>query len=164
MKSKSLLLLISGIVLTFIACHKDHPVTGLQIDGKWQETKLRIYGDSAGTIKYDTTYTKPFTTSDYLQFYSNGSCTMSYDHYYYPNIDNYPKTPQLVPVIVSPWKYSLVGGSTYVFFQENVLLNPGGFTTNDTLRVLSTHTLWLHSVFYSHLANDVQIMDSYYEK
>lgn len=166
MKFKSLLLPVSGIVLCLAACHKDTAPGNLRVDGKWQQTKLRIYADSAGVIKYDTTYTKPFTASDYIQFNANGTCAIGSDHYYYPNIDNYPKTPQLIPLSISEWKYNLVGNSTYVLNQQNTSINPGGFRfiTTDTVRILSAHSLWLHSASYSQIPAYVQIFDSYYEK
>lgn len=166
MKSKFLLLLVSGIVLSFTACHKgnNNAPGNLPVDGKWLQTSLRIYGDSAGIKTYDTTYTRPFTTSDYIQFNSNGTCAMSTDHYYYPNTANYPRTPQLIPVSVGAWKYSLVGNSTYALTQPNELLNPGGFEVSDTVKVLSAHSLWLHVVFYSHAPGYTQTTDSYYQK
>jgi hypothetical protein len=164
MKFKSLSLLISGIVLSFTACQKDNVPGSASVDGKWQETKLRIYGDSAGILKYDTTYTKPFTAADYIRFNSNGTCAIASDHYYYPNTDNYPKTPPLIPISVGTWKYSFIGNATYVLNQQSEYLNPGGFNINDTVRVLSAHSLWLHVVFYSHMPGYFQVTDSYYQK
>lgn len=162
MKSKRLLLAIIGTILCFTACHKsgtDSPVVD-----KWQQTKLRLYGDSAGAIIYDTTYTQPFTISDYIQFYTNGTCNTATDHYYYPNTQHYPVLSQSIAVSIATWKYSAIGGSTYVLNQQINLINPGGFKVTDTVRILNAHSLWLHSVFYSHIPGYTQVSDSYYEK
>jgi hypothetical protein len=158
----SCFLLFSIIVLSFTACHKSG-VNG-PIEGKWQETKLRIYGDSAGIIIYDTTYTKPFTSADYIQFNDNGTCAISSDHYYYPNTDNYPKIPQAIPATVDVWNYSTVGNSKYLLSYQSDFLNPGGFEIADTAEILSAHSLLLHVVSYSHVPGYTQTTDSYYEK
>lgn len=165
MKPNSLLLLISGIVLSFTACNKGNASgPNYPVDGKWQQTKLRLYGDSLGVITYDTTYTKPFTALEYVQFNANGTCTESSDHYYYPNILNYPKIPQLIPAIVDTFKFNSIGASAYVLNTQTEWINYGGFVVTDTVKVLSAHTLLLHAVIYSHDPNYSNVADSYYEK
>jgi len=165
MKFNYLLLLISGITLTFTACNKGNASEpNYPIDGKWQQTKLRLYGDSLGVITYDTTYTKPFTALDYAQFNANGICTKSINHYYYPNILNYPKTPQPIPALVDTLKFNAIGASKYVLNPQTEWVNFGGFVVADTVKVLGAHSLLLHAVIYSHNPNYSNVADSYYKK
>ena len=165
MISKYLLLFISCIALGLTSCLKGHSSNmNYPVDGNWQQTSLRIYGDSMGKTIYDTTYTKPFTANDYIRFYDSDSCAMGSDHYYYPNIENYPKTPQAITPTVGKWIFTATGGSKYVLTQPNALVNPGGFDIADTVEVINASTLRLHVVFYSHAPGFSEITDSYYHK
>jgi hypothetical protein len=162
MKQQYLLLLICAGALIITSCKKSSP--GNAISGKWQETKLRIYGDSLGVITYDTTYTQPFTAADYIQFNFNGTCTVSSDHYYYPNTLGYPKTPTAVPAIAATFQYSASGPSSYTLVQQNAPANFSGITTTITIKMLSANTLVQQVVTYSRLPGINQESDSYYQK
>jgi len=162
MKANYILLFITG-ALIIASCKKSNQGTP-HPQGKWQETKLRLYGDSSGIITYDTTYTRPFTSSDYISFQSNGTCIIGSDHYYYPNIEGYPKTPQSVPPTADTMKYTGLGTSAYLLNTESELTNPGGFVVADTIKVLSNNLIMLHSVFYSHDPGYSGTSDSYYQK
>jgi hypothetical protein len=164
MKHRYLLLLVSGIVLGLNACNKGKSVNSYPVNGKWLENKVRLYGDSSGVIYYDTTYTQPFTPADYIQFNGDGTCITSSDHYYYPNISNYPKTPQAIPATTGQWNFKAISSSKYVLTQQTQLVNPGGFDIRDTVEMINQHLLKLHVVSYSHVPGYAGITDSYFTK
>jgi hypothetical protein len=162
MKIKYIVLLISGIALSIVSCKKSSSDNAP--GGRWLQTKLRLYGDSANATSYDTTYTQPFTASDYLQFNFDGTCSIASDHYYYPNIYKYPTTPPSIPVSIATWNYSSISSSAYLLIQPNQTLNYAGVFVEDTIKVLSAHTLMLHVVIHTHDPRYYQTADSYYEK
>lgn len=155
-------LIIAVIVISFAACKKN---TGnnYPIAGKWQQTKLRILiQSSTGETMADTTYLQPFTHFDYAEFKNDGTCVIGTDHYYYPNNEGYPATPQAIPPNKAIWNYK-ADGLNYVLSPQNNLVNPGGFTSADTVSAINAHTLLLHAVFYSH-SGSVTITDAYYTR
>jgi hypothetical protein len=162
MKYTYLLLIIAGLVTGLVACNKGSNKS--PVAGKWQETKLRLYAtDSTGAFLYDTTYLQPFTGSDYIQFNNNGTCVISNDYYYYPNEAGEHVAPQKISPTSSTMNYTVVG-STYVLSQQSHLVNPGGFDVRDTISVINTNTLFLHSILYSHVPGVKAISDSYYTR
>jgi hypothetical protein len=162
MKHKYLLLIITGLTLGFVACKKENDK--YPIVGKWQQIKLRLYMlDSNNTILYDTTYLQPFTSLDYAQFNNNGTAVIGTDHYYYPNDPGEPKTPELIPAIRANWDYTQLV-SKYLLTPPPAPPNPGGFDVRDTVSIINTNTLMLHSILYSHIPGIKSITDSYYTK
>jgi len=97
MKHLPILLII--LTATLASCKKE-PQGALS--GKWQETKLVLYQDSANVVLYDTTYLQPFTNYDYIQFNSNSTCTIGNDHYYYGkfrrHLHRFPPRPIIQPM------------------------------------------------------------------
>lgn len=148
-------------LLIWASCKSDG--VGPAVVGRWQQVKLHIYQVDNGSIAYDTTYLHPFTNADFIQFFGNGTCTIGNDHYYYPNILNYPKTPQLIPAITSTMNYS-ASGIFYLLTPQSTITNPGGFVSTDTVSVSNTGILLLHSVFYTHVPGIISVSDSYYQK
>jgi len=157
MKHLPILLII--LTATLASCKKE-PQGALS--GKWQETKLVLYQDSANVVLYDTTYLQPFTNYDYIQFNSNSTCTIGNDHYYYVNSPGSPKVPQAFTPVSSTSNYSAYG-TVYIVNTTGGIANPGGFVSADTLSV-SGNTILLHSVFYAHVPGFVSITDSYYTR
>ena len=163
MKNCYLLIIIIGFVLGLDSCKKGNNDNTYPVVGKWQQTELRTYADSLGIIVHDTTYYKPFTDSDFVQFKSNNTCSLVQDHYYYNTGYGYPKTPQKIPAIVNHMNYTYVGGK-YVLNTQSTLVNPGGFVTADTVTLLTSNTLLLHTVFYAHSPGYTSVVDSYYKR
>ena len=162
MRYKYLLLIIIALATGLTACKKES--NKYPIVGKWQQTKLRLYQlNSTGTILYDTTYLRPFTSLDFVQFNNNNTGTESTDHYYYPNQPGQPKTPQLIPATVAKWNFTVVG-SQYVLSAPGNLINPGGFDVRDTVYLPDPNTLLIHQVFYSRTGVFKSISDAYYTK
>ncbi len=156
-------ILLIFLLTGFASCKKEKQPQS-PILGKWQEVKIRTYeADSTNKILYDTTYLHPFTSADYIQFDNDGTCVTSNDHYYYLNSPGLPKQPQSVPASTSDLKYSAIR-SKYLLNTLSTLLNPGGFVTADTVSLLNSNTVMLHSVFYTHGFNSKIISDSYYNK
>ena len=156
-KYLTFLIIISG---GLFACKKESNKPG--VIGKWQETKLRLYGtDSTGAFLYDTTYLAPFSASDYLQFNNNGTCTISEGHYYYPNELTYPRQPQTVIPITSIMNYTDVG-QKFVLIPQRVLLTPGGFDVRDTVLKIDANTLLFHTVAYSFKPGYKTYADAWY--
>ncbi|HTE01552.1 MAG TPA: hypothetical protein VK668_19830 [Mucilaginibacter sp.] len=164
MKHRYLLLVIAIAATGLAACKKENS-GGSQypIVGKWQQTKLRIHiqGTNGATLA-DTTYLQPFTSFDYAEFKSNGTCLVGTDHYYYPNWEGYPSTPQAIPPNVAAWNYT-AAGANFVLSPQSNLTNPGGFVSTDTVSVTNPNILLLHSIFYSH-SGIVTTTDSYYTR
>lgn len=162
MKHKYLLLTVFLLAIGAVACKKEG--SKYPIVGKWQQTKLRLYGlGPSGSILYDTTYLHPFTNLDYAQFNSNDTAIIGTDHYYYPNQAGEPKTPQLIPASTVKWGYTM-SGSKYILNNEIFFTTPGGSITRDTVYTLTSNTLMLHSVFYSSTGGYKLMSDSYYSK
>jgi hypothetical protein len=150
---------MTALAFSMGACKKENNAI---IVGKWQETKLRLYRDSAGIIKDDTTYLHPFTNLDYVQFNSNGTCITSTDHYYYINELENPKTPQKIDAVTVNWHY-IQAGSEFILTPANSAINPGGFISTDTVSY-SNSTLMIHNVSYQGFALNVIVSDAYYTK
>jgi len=162
MKPKFILITISVLLLGVISCKKGNG--NYALNGKWQQTKLRTYVLDNGKITYDTTYLQPFTNLDYIQFTLSGTCSVSTDHYYYDNEPGEPKTPPLITQSIQPFNYIAIGGGKFVLNTTTRNLNPGGFESTDTVTEISTNSIILHNVFYSHEGGIYGIIDSYYEK
>ena len=162
MKIRYTLLFAAGVICTLIACKKESNVS---VIAKWQETKLRIYTlNAAGGILNDTTYSgQSFTSLDYAQFNSNGTCVISQSHYYYPADEGYPKDPQ-VAAYVGTLNYTPVGTS-YILSSASNLVNPGGFVSTDTAKLAGPNNLLIHVSEYGHsLHNPATVYDSYYTR
>jgi hypothetical protein len=159
MLNKYKTIIIAGLAISFMACKKANNDT--PVIGRWQQNKLRLYIDSGGIIIHDTTYLHPFTNSDYIQFNTNGTCTLSASHYYYPNLQGYPKTPQQITPNVSGFTYEATGAK-YVLNTQSMLISPGGFVVGDTISMPAANTLLFRSVSYGHIGNYETISDSYY--
>src|SRR5882757_9502605 len=149
MKHRYLLLIPAIVVLGLVGCKKDNK-SSVAIIGKWQETKLRIYAtDSTGAFLYDTTFLKPFTASDFIQFNSNNTCITGTDYYYYPNQSNGQQIPpQKITPVTSVMNYTTIG-SKFVLTPQSTLVNPGGFDVRDTVSTVNSNILLYHSVAYS---------------
>jgi hypothetical protein len=162
MKRTYLLLIVAGVVLGMAACKKDNKSV---VIGKWQETKLRIYAtDGTGAFLYDTTFLKPFTGSDYIQFNSNNTCIIGTDYYYYPNQPNGQEIPpQKITPVTSVMNYATLG-SKFVLTPQSTLVNPGGFDVRDTVSTINSNTLLLHSILYAQVPGIKSIADAYYTK
>ena len=161
MKTKYLPLLFIILISALTSCKKEQ---SSPVSGKWQETKLRIYEvDDTNAILFDTTYLRPFTSFDYLQFNNNNTVAIGTDHYYYLNSPGSPKAPQAITPVSSEMNYT-AAGSGYVLTTQSMLVNPGGFDVRDTVTLQSANALLLRSVFYSHLPGIKTITDSYYTK
>ena len=163
MRYSYLLLISAGLAIGLMSCKKGNNNNNYPVVGKWQQTELRTYIDSLAIIVHDTTYYKPFTDSDYVQFKSNRTCTLVNDHYYYDNTLNYPKTPQKIPAIITNLNYTSVGAK-YVLNPQIPIVNYGGFVNADTVTVLTGHTLLLHAVLYTRLPRYTYVTDSYYQR
>lgn len=161
MKIKNLPLILMIPLFGLASCKKERSSPVL---GKWQETKVRVYKDSANVILYDTTYVRPFTNFDYIRFDADGICTIGFDHNYYLNSPGSPKTPQQIPPTSVNFSYAPLG-TEYVLNSTNTNTppNPGGFARADTVSI-SANTLIVHFIFYSHAAGIESITDSYYTK
>jgi hypothetical protein len=190
MKHRYLLLIISILAIGVVACKKDiskYPtvvkeqqtetaigvVAGKKdsssskypMFGKWQQTKLRLYGfDPSGALLYDTTYLHPFTNSDYLQFNNNDTVMIGTDHYYYPNQAGQPKVPQLIPATAPGLRYTTVDGKLFILNTEFTHLNPGGTSIADTIFTLNSNTLVFRSVACPPTGEFKLIQDAYYSK
>ena len=158
MKHKILLLIISGVLLCMIYCRKGNTDNAYELTGKWQEIKVRARILDSGKITHDTTYLRPFTNLDYIQFKSSDSCAMSIDHYYYSKI------PQLIPQSITNASYVAIGGAKFVIDTQSTLATPGGFVTADTIYEINTNNILIHSVFYSQVPDYESITDTYYQK
>lgn len=157
------LLILTCLTLFSFACKKDNSANTNAITGKWQQIKLRTYQlGSMGVVIYDTTYTVPFTASDYIQFNEDRTCNLSVDHYYYMNAPGYPKTPQKIDPIVSTLKYESVG-SKYIIKQINQVI-PAGFDVRHTASIAAPKILINRSVFHGTFGAVNLIVDSYYTK
>jgi hypothetical protein len=161
MNAKYLLPLFIVLLFSLTSCKK---LISSPITGRWQETKLRIYMvDNTNRILYDTTYLHPFTSLDYAQFNTNGTCEIGTDHYYYLNSPGSPKTPQQIEPIIATWKYAAVG-SKFVLAPLTTVTNPGGFNVRDTVSVSDSNNLFIHSVFYSNIGNAKSISEAYFNR
>lgn len=163
MKLRYALLLVTLLAIGLISCKKGN--SSSPIIGKWRETKLRLYEvDSSKTI-YDTTYLAPFTSQDYVQFTSNGTCYFSSDHYFYPNHLGYPTTPQAIPQSIDTIAYSSAGDGKYVIFTPNQPVNFSGFVMTDTAFVTG-NTMRIQFINYgiSQTGYHGAVSDSYYER
>jgi len=147
------------IALTAIitSCKKDP--NNNAFTGTWHQTKLHLYG--IGTEKYDTTYLQPFTIADYIKI-AGDNVTVSVDHYYYPNIDSFPKVAQQITAQVSSYNYADVSGKL-VLTPKIITITPGGFVITDTLSV-NKNTMLMHAVSYGHGGTAQAISDAYFIK
>jgi len=155
MKAKPLLLQAFLLLGVFASCKKIEGQNGIQSppSGKWLQTRLETYEDSAGIKLYDTIYMHPFTSYDFAQFNNNGTFETGTDHYYYLNVPHQDDSTQLITPVTASWAYTAIStpsGTKYVLSSESMLTNPGGFVSADTVSMLNSNTLWLHSVFYGH--------------
>ena len=171
MKAKSLLFPAILILSAFASCKKGDGQNGIQAapSGKWVQTRLETYEDSAGIKLYDTTYTHPFTSFDFAQFESGGTFVTGTDHYYYLNVPHQDDATQLITPVMASWNYTAIAtpsGTKYVLNDQGSLVNPGGFVTADTVSLLNSTTLLLHTVFYGHGqgTGPMIITESYYNK
>jgi len=164
MRNKSFLLIIACVTISLFSCKKESVQNNYGLNGKWQETKLRLYNTSNGNIVYDTTYYKPFTNLDYVQFVGNDSCKISTDHYYYLNSPGEPKTPQLIPQSIGELKFTAIGNGKFVLDTEPESLNPGGFSSTDTLTETGSNTILIHDTFYSFTGAALSVSDASYQK
>ena len=161
MKQKYLLLFVSGLAFGLAGCLREgqHPVS---IAGRWQEINLRVYRDSAGTIKHDTNYLKPtFNSLDYVQFNTNGTCTISTGHLYYEAGGYYSKNG---PYPTTKTFNIASGGSRFALTSQNNTINPGGFMEWDTVSNYPKDTLMIHSVFSQAFPNNKTVWDALYVK
>jgi len=149
------------LMLACASCNKGG--AGPAVVGRWTQFKLHLYQLDSNKTVYDTTYLAPFTKADFIQFYSNNTCTIGSDHYYYPNAYGYPTTPQAIPPITSNMNVA-TSGANYVLTTQSTLTNPGGFLVTDTVSISNTNILLLHSVFYSHVPGYISVTDAYYQK
>ena len=149
------------ISIFITACQKSgnsYPVVG-----KWQETKLRMYAINGSVYVYDTTFYHPFTDSDFIAFKDNGTCTICNDYYYYSTKEGYSIPYQKIPAQFTTLNY-IQAGSKYVLTTQGNFINPGGFTTTDTVMTPDAHTLLLHAVSYGPTGGVASVYDSYYTK
>ena len=163
------LLLPAFLTVAFVSCKKGDSQNAIMPppSGKWQETRLELYEDSAGVHLYDTIYTKPFTSYDFAEFETNGTFVTGADHYYYLNIPHQDDSTQLITPVTGSRSFIAISspsGTKYVINDIPLLLNPGGFVTTDTASLLNSNTLLLHSVFYGHGSGPITISNSYYSK
>ncbi len=151
----------------FSACKKE---SNSVIVGKWQETRLRIYTmNASGTIVDDTTYTgATFTNLDYINFESNGTCTESQDHEYFPAEPYYLKVPpyylstETLFYKASGGVYSLTAPVTKV--SSNVIGNQStGQTITATLS--GSNNLLIHNVgTFLNPSASTMVYDAYYTR
>src|ERR1700735_1915348 len=133
MKIKYLTLLLPVFLLVALAaCKKGGSKNAITAppSGKWQETRLDMYEDSAGIRRYDTIYTKPFTSYDFAEFEANGTFITGVDHYYYLNIPYQDDSTQQITPITGSRTYAAIStptGTKYVLNDFSMLVNPGGF-------------------------------------
>jgi hypothetical protein len=164
MKYRFILIITAGLLLGMVSCKKGNTNSNNSaLNGKWQQTKLRMYIVDSGKITNDTTYLQPFTNLDYIQFGSFGTCSISSDHYYY-NMPGEPKTPQLIDQNISDFKYSAIAGGKFVLNSSVNLVNPGGFISTDTITQVNANNIILHNVGWGHVPGYYSVTDSYYEK
>jgi hypothetical protein len=149
--------------MCMIYCRKGN-TNDYALTGKWQEVKLRTYILDSGKILYDTTYLKPFTNLDYVEFKAGDSCALSSDYHYYINSPSSPKTPQLMPQNIISNKYTALGGGKFVINTQSLLLTPAGFVSADTIFTDNSNNLIIHNVFYSHEPGQESVTDEYYQK
>lgn len=164
MKHKYLILILVGLAIGFAGCKKlsDSGNPRLPVSGKWQETKLRVYLDSLGTIKDDTTYlASTFSNLDYAQFNDDSTCVISTSHLYYPAMGLFNKNTEYISKIT--FNFTPVGSKIILNIQINVI-NPGGFITRDTVSDYSSNTMMIHSVFYQSIPANKTISDAYYTR
>jgi len=160
MKKKSILL-IACVITSFFACKKEnnYPVTGT-----WQETKLRVYTAApSGAILNDTTYSgSTFTSLDYIQFNNNGTCILSSDHEYSPGGHGLGSVP-IYNLSRGMLNYKAIGSNLYILVSSSNLINPGGFSSTDTVSMIDQNNLLSHNVNYSNFPTGSNIIyDSYY--
>jgi len=164
MKHKYLILILAALAIGFAGCKKlsDSGNPRLPVSGKWQETKLRVYWDSLGTIKDDTTYlASTFSNLDYAQFNGDSTCVISTSHLYYPAMGLFNKNSEYVTK--KTFSVSPAGSEIILNIQINVI-NPGGFTTTDTVTNYTENTMMIHSVFYQSIPANKTISDAYYTR
>lgn len=161
MKIKHLAFLII-ISAGLFACKKESNKPG--IVGKWQETKLRLYGtDSTGALLYDTTYLEPFTALDYIQFNNNDTCVVGSDHYYYPNKLGNPYHPQPIAPSTVVFSYTPVG-QKFVLLPQNLPYVDSWFDVRDTVSNINANTLLFRSVIRSIAPGNKLYQDAYYTR
>jgi hypothetical protein len=152
------LVIITLLMAGLSSCKKDANNNNA-FTGTWVQTRLHLY--NTGTEKYDTTYQQPFGVADNIKI-TGAAAIVSVGHYYYPNIENYPKKPQSLPAQLVTYNYTEIAGKL-VLNPSNKLVNPGGFVTTDTLSI-NGNTLLLHTVDYGHGTSVQSIADAYYTK
>lgn len=163
MKHKFTILITACVAVSLFSCKKESVRNNYGLNGKWQETKLRLYSTSNGNIVYDTTYQNPFTNLDYVQF-AGDSCKISTDHYYYLNSPGEPKTPQLIPQSIVELKFTVIGNGKFVLDTQPEFLNPGGFSSTDTLTEINSSMILIHGTYYSFTGAALSVSDAYYQK
>ncbi|MBS1520964.1 MAG: hypothetical protein JST50_08215 [Bacteroidetes bacterium] len=161
MKIKHFAFLIAISAVLF-ACKKDSNKPN--IIGKWQETKLRLYGtDSTGALLYDTTYLAPFTALDYIQFNKNDTCLVGSDHYFYPNKPGNTNQPQPLQAGIAVFTYTPVG-SKFVLLPQNLPNINSWYNVGDTVSNISANTLLFRSVIRSIAPGYKIYQDAYYTR
>jgi hypothetical protein len=163
MNNKHMWMLIAGLVSIQFACKKE---SGSTIIGKWQEAKIRIYTkDASGVLLNDTTYSgATFTSLDYVQFLSNATCINSETYEYFPAGEGFPKKPEHY-VSGGTLNYSTVEPGLYILTAGGTLVNPGGFVTTDTARVIGPNNLLIRFTSYGHsTSTGSTTYDSYYSR
>ncbi|HWD88097.1 MAG TPA: hypothetical protein VG367_08225 [Mucilaginibacter sp.] len=155
------------IVLLLVAasCHKTQGII-IPGSGKWLETKVTLYQtNGTGAKQYETTFTQPFSASDYTEFSDSSTFNIGVGHYYYMNTPGSPvnSTQQITPV-VGVWKYNSLGNNKYVLNNTSFNLNPGGFEVADTVTIMNEHVLWLHVIGYNFEGPNRNVTDAYYSR
>jgi len=148
MNTPRLPLLFIVLIACLVSCKKGSQSPGVL--GNWHQVKLRVYELHHDTVMYDTTYYHPFTGFDFMDFKSNGSCTVGTDHYYYEANGFYPKTPQAIAPQLSTFDYVNAGGGYVITPPNTGVTNPGGFVVTDTAFYMPGDTLRVQVIGYGH--------------
>jgi hypothetical protein len=162
MKNICAIFIIICLIFTLSACKKDKNtnVDNSQVAGKWQEIKLRVYvQNQTGAISNDTTYLAPaFSSLDYIQFYSNDTCVIATDRFYFPAGE---KSSFSNSFTARKFKYQAAGS---LFIISQIFFSPGGFLTADTATLVDEHHLKIHAVSYQGIPANKTISDGYYTR
>jgi len=165
MKNKYALFVYTIICAAFISCKKENNNSVAEnnnsVIGKWQEFKLRVYTTaSTGAILNDTTYSaQAFTNLDYVQFASNGLCTLSSSHYYMPAGQGAP----LASLAVGMLNYT--GQGPVYSLATNTSLTSESILWPQTATIINSNSLLLRDIAYTFgLNTPYTTYDAYYSK
>jgi len=165
MKSKHALFVYTLIFLAFFSCKKENQNSAIEnnnsVIGKWQEITLRVYTRaSTGAILNDTTYSaQAFTNLDYVQFASNGLCTLSSSHYYMPAGQGTP----VATLAVGTLNYT--GQGPVYNLATNTSLTAESILWPQTATMINSNSLLLRDIAYTFGWNTpYTTYDAYYSR